>query len=206
MKSIKSIFTIIVSIIILLGISSKSKAITLSTAETPASVESESEFSIVLKFDEKVTGFNAHIAYDPDLFTISSETDDPNLSINPAASKKGDLAMVYAPFSSTISQDTFKIKVKVANVTAEKTAKFTISNIDIVAQSSTIGETLDNKDMSITIKPVEETPKVNENKIENTQYKGKELAKTGESELILLVVVVLIISAIVIRIKSKKVM
>lgn len=206
MRKIKIIFTIIVSIILLLGILNQSKAVTLSTTETPSSVNSESEFSIILKFDEKVTGFFAHISYDPNLVTLSAETDDDALELNSAAANEGDCAITYAPSTLGDSQDTFKIKVKAANVTSEKIAHFIISNIEINTESSTRGKTLENKSISVTIKPVEEAPKVNENKIENTQYKGKELAKTGESELILLAVIALIISAIVIRIKSKKVM
>lgn len=210
MKKTKFIFSMIVSLILLIGMSNKSNAITISTVGTPSSVDSGSEFSIVIKFDQKVTGFQAYIDYDSSLVTMSAETDDGNLAINPTA---GDnrLGVMYAPIGLGISKDTFEIKVKAAEVTEEKIAEFKISDIEISTETSTMGELLDEQNVSVTIKPIaqkpapepEQKPTPTNN---NTEYNKGSLAKTGESQFILAIIAGLIITTIVIKIKSKKVM
>lgn len=202
MRKIKFIFIILVSLILLMEISNKSDAITISTSGTPSSVNSGSEFSIVLKFDEKVTGFNAHISYDSSLVIMSAETTNTNLSINPTAAE-GDLALMYAPIQVGVSEDTFEFKVKATDVTAEKIAQFNVYDIEVITESSSIGESLSDKSVSVTIKPMQDIS--SEKEETNNQYTGKNLAKTGENEILLFVIAGLIISAIVVKVKSKKI-
>lgn len=201
MKKTKFIFIILVALILLMGISNKSNAITISTSGTPSSANSGAEFSIVLKFDEKVTGFNAHISYDSSLVTMSAKSDNPYLSINPSASSEGDLALMYAPIQSDVSEDTFEIKVKATEVTSEKIAKFNVSNIEITTESSTIGETLADTSVSVTIKPVQQKSTTG-----TTKYTGGSLAKTGESEILLAIIGGLMVIAIFVKFKSRKMM
>ncbi len=203
MRKIKIIFSILVSLILLIGISNKSNAITISTSGTPSSVDSGSEFSIILKFDEKVMGFNAHISYDPSLVTMSAESTNPNLSINPTYAE-GDLALIYTVMQESAAEDTFEIKVKAADITEQKVAQFEISKIEIATASSMIGETLNDSNVSVTIKPVQEIPDGKEEP--SNQYTGNNLAKTGENEILLFVIAGLIISAIIVKLKSKKIL
>ena len=201
MRKIKIIFSILVSLILLMGISNKSNAITISTSGTPSSVNSGAEFSIVLKFDEKVTAFNAHISYDSSLVTMSAESTNASLSINPTAGE-GDLALMYAPIQVGVSEDTFEIKVKATDVTSEKMAKFNVYDIEAITESNSKGESLSAENVTVTIKPVQEIPDGNEEP--SNQYTGKNLAKTGENEILLFVIAGLIISAVIVKVKSKK--
>lgn len=220
MRKMKFIFSILVSLILLIGISNKSNASTISTSETPSSVNSGSEFSIVIKFDEKVTGFNAHISYDPSLVTMSAESTNPNLSINPAyKDKKGDMALIYTVMSESAAEDTFEIKVKTADITEQKVAEFKISDIKVVVPTSVDGEELANTNVNVTIKPIqqisdgkeetsegkEETSDGKEEPSSSNQYNGV-LAKTGENQVVLAIVVGLIFIAIISKIKAKKIM
>lgn len=215
MKKTKLIFCIIISLILLIGIFNRSKAITLSTSQTPSSVESESEFSIIIKFDQKVMGFNAYITYDSSLVTMSASSTNPNLTINPTA---GDnkLGLAYIVMNPSAAEDTFEIKVKTSSVTEEKVAQFEITEISITRENDTIGEMLDDTNVNVTIKPTvqqpkptpepEPTPKPAPTNNNNTLYNKGSLAKTGESQFILVIIAGLIITTIVIKIKSKKVM
>lgn len=206
MKKVKFIFSILVSFIMLIGISSKSYALNVSTSETPLSVDSESEFTITIKLDEKVNSFFAYISYDPELVVMSGESDDKNLNISPEVKKKGNLAMAYKPEDGKTSTDTFKIKVKAKECTTEKIAKFEIYNIEYT--SSNQAEALKNVNMNITIKPTkkEDTPVIEDKKEEpNNQYADKELAKAGESSVILFIIGALIISAVILKRKSERI-
>ena len=148
-------------------------------------------------------GFNAHISYDPSLVTMSAESTNPNLSINPTYAE-GDLALIYTVMQESAAEDTFEIKVKAADITEQKVAQFEISKIEIATASSMIGETLNDSNVSVTIKPVQEIPDGKEEP--SNQYTGNNLAKTGENEILLFVIAGLIISAIIVKLKSKKIL
>ncbi len=204
MRKIKIIFTILVSLILLLGISNKSNAVTLSTSLTPSSVNSESEFTIALKFDEKIKKLTAYITYDPSLVTMTTETTDENVLINPSVDE-GCLALMYSPIEEGISDDTFEVKVRANQVTTEKVAQFNVKNIKAVAESGT-KEELSDEGFSVTIKPLQEIPEITDKKEEpSNQYTGNNLARAGENEILLFVIAGLIISAIVVKVKSKKI-
>lgn len=212
MRRVKFIFSILISLILLIRISNTADAITISTSETPSSVNSESEFSIIIKCDEKVTGLNAYISYDPNLVTMSAETTDPNMSINPTAGE-GELALMYAPIQDGISKDTFEIKVKAKGVTAETIAQFKISDIKLITELNGTRESLPDKSVSVTInkQTTEQTSKptttpTTEETSQPNQYPGKKIAKTGENEILLIIISALIVSAIVMRIKYKNIM
>lgn len=138
--------------IILVAMSVKSSAVTLSTSETPSTVNSGSEFSIVLKFDEKITAVNAHILYDKDLVTMSADNSQ-GLQIKPDYSD-GDLALIYSTFNAT--ENTFKITAKAAEVTEEKVAEFKVTDLQLVTESSAT-ESLDSQTFKVTIKPATST-------------------------------------------------
>lgn len=153
MKKSKLIFSLLISMIILVAMSVKSSAVTLSTSETPSTVNSGSEFSIVLKFDEKITGMNAHIYYDTDLVTMSADNNQ-NIEMNPEYKDKNgtkSLSLIYS--KSTAEEKTFRINGKVAEVTEEKVVEFTIKSLEVSTETAA-AERLNDETFKITIKPV----------------------------------------------------
>lgn len=152
MKKSKLIFSLLIAMIILVAMSVKSSAVTLSTSETPSTVDSGSEFSIVLKFDEKITAVNAHILYDKDLVTMSADNSQ-GIAIKPEYSE-GDLALIYSTFSATDNE--FKITAKAAEVTEEKVAEFKVTDLQLATETSA-AESLDSQTFKVTIKPATST-------------------------------------------------
>ena len=154
MKKARVIFYLIVSLVLLFAMTCKSSAMTISSSSTPNTVDSGAEFYITLKLDEPVTSFNAHINYDSDLFTISDKAETANTTINPTYAK-GDASFLYTALDGKTTLDTFKIKVKAAEVTEEKSATFTVSNMEAVTTTAPNGERLDKMTFSVSIKPTE---------------------------------------------------
>lgn len=152
MKKSKLIFSLLIAMIILVAMSVKSSAVTLSTSETPSTVNSGSEFSIVLKFDEKITAVNAHILYDKELVTMSADNSQ-GIAIKPEYSE-GDLALIYSTFSAT--DNVFKITAKAADVTEEKVAEFKVTDLQLATETSA-AESLDSQTFKVTIKPTTST-------------------------------------------------
>lgn len=166
MKRSKLIFSLLIAMIILVAMSVKSNAVTLSTSETPSTVNSGSEFSIVLKFDEKITAVNAHILYDKDLVTMSADNNQ-GLQIKTDYSD-GDLALIYSTFNAT--ENTFKITAKAAEVTEEKVAEFKVTDLQLVTESSAT-ESLESKTFKVTIKPATSSEPSSEIKVNTTDVK-----------------------------------
>lgn len=195
MKKSKLIFSLLIAMIILVAMSVKSSAVTLSTSETPSTVNSGSEFSIVLKFDEKITAVNAHILYDKDLVTMSA-SNSQGIAIEPEYSE-GDLALIYSTFNAT--DNTFKITAKAANVTEEKVAEFKVTDLQLTTETSE--ESLNSQTFKVTIKP---TVSPVDTPVDTTVTNKKQLAKTGERSIILLIIGAIAIVAVVTGIKTKK--
>lgn len=151
MKKTKIIFSILISIIMLVSMASVSKAVTASIAETPTSVTSGSEFILTIKFDEAVNQMNAHLEYDDSLISIVGASEPSNLNVSGYGTTTNVASIVYTNMDTTTKADTFKIKVKATDVTEDKVAKFKIKDFAVVLAEDNSDKILDNVEFSVTI-------------------------------------------------------
>lgn len=165
------------AIIMMLIMTVRVNAIELTTTETPSEIESEQEFQIVLKFDEKIKGINAHLLYDDELITIEGAITS-DLTVNPTYAK-GDCAFIYSVVEPT--EDTIKIKAKAKTVNADKVASFITTDMQVVPESNR-ATNIGDKEFTVTVKSkVNETPQENPQDGSNGESKTEE-KKSSEKE------------------------
>ena len=189
-KIIKNIILIIIAMVFLWGFSSKSMAVTLSLDETPKTVKANTDFNIVLKFDDDVSAVNAHIIYDSKLLTIG-EKNEENYKLNPKF-EEGNAALIYYSYDSTINE--LKINAKAGDVTTDKNLKIQINDIQLVTKSNTT-ESIEPQSIEIKIQPASS---VSDDKKDDTVVPGTH-ANTGEAIIIGSLIVLLIIFCVIAR-------
>lgn len=219
MKKIKEIFMLVLILIISAAILNKVSAVTLSTSQTPESVDSNSNFIVTLKLDKKVSAITAYVNYDSNLFTVTENENVTKYS-------DGVLSLSYANIGGTSDKDTFEINVTSKEVTEQKNGTFKITNIVLNTGDATDAKSLADVTLNVVVNPktigtntindtntnsISSNEAINSNtsnsNVINTADKtisSNKLAKTGESNVIVLVIISLIAIVVALKIKSNK--
>ena len=184
MKKTKLMLSILIAGILLFAMSVTAKAATLTTSETPSSVESGSNFKVVLKADEKLAGIQGHILWDSDLITMTGKGTEGVLITPDYADKEG--AFIYQNFSPTL--DTVELEMKAGTVTEDTVVELSLKNLKLTTDNNP-AQKIDDKTITITIKPKTDSDNeskditVNTTEVNLTIGKTQTITATGNGKL-----------------------
>ena len=150
MKKKKIFLSLILGIIAMIALSIQSKAVTLTTSETPTTVYSGQKFKIVMSFDEEVFSASGYLGYDSSLVTLK-KPEDSKVDISPEYSKNV-LAWIYAPNENATTKR-IEVDATAANVDEEKVVEFKTSDVVYNSGKDQSEGTIADQTFKVTIKP-----------------------------------------------------